>query len=187
MTAPVKIPAKGTFLLSNPFLADPNFRRSVVLLTEHDEDGSVGFILNKPTNLTLMEAIPDFPDFEGNLYLGGPVQPETLHFLHVIDALSHGAESVRDGVYWGGNYDLLREMISRGEVHPDQIRFFMGYSGWGARQLDGEMKAKSWIVSKATRDFTFTADPQNLWKDVLCSMGRKYQLMSNYPLDPSLN
>lgn len=187
MTERINNPDKGTFLIAEPFMLDPNFRRSVVLLTEHGEDGSVGFILNKPTNMSLNEAVPDFPEFEATLYLGGPVQPETLHFIHRIEALQDSSMTIRDGLYWGGDFDQLQDLIRRGAVEQDDIRFFLGYSGWGASQLTSEMKQKSWIVSNEMERFTFSVDPTNLWRSILQSMGRKYKIISNYPPDPSLN
>ena len=187
MSKPVRKPQKGNFLLSEPFLTDPNFWRSVVLLTEHNEDGSFGFVLNRPTGYQLNEVAPELPRLDAPVYMGGPVQKDSLHFLHRIDALKPSGEEIIPGIWWGGDYGLLQSLMEKGEIDPEHIRFFIGYAGWGPEQLEGEMEQKTWILSPGRVSFTFSQDPQNLWRNILRTMGTKYQMMSNYPVDPSLN
>lgn len=178
---------KGVLLLAAPFMQDPNFKRSVVLLTEHSESGSVGFIVNKPTILTLNEALKDFPPFEAKVFVGGPVQPETLHFIHRSPKLKQETMPIGPGIWWGGNYEELKFLAEAGEIKPEEVRFFLGYSGWSENQLAEEIKKKSWILSNSKPDFTFTTDTESLWKEVLNSMGKKFGRIANYPESPELN
>ncbi len=179
--------AKGIILLSEPFLKDPNFSRSVVLLTEHNSEGSIGFILNRPTDFRLNDIVEDFPTFDAPVYLGGPVQRDSLHFIHRIEALAEEGDEVAKGVYWGGNFEELKKMVRLGIVDPDDIRFFVGYSGWGPTQLKDEMSNKAWIISKTGDQFAFSSGEKSLWGDILQAIGGKYKAMAHYPIDPSLN
>ncbi len=182
----MKNPNKGSILLSEPFLRDPNFARSVVLLTEHNDDGTIGFILNKPISHKIHEIVDGFPEFDAPVYLGGPVQRDSLHFIHRIESLAEDGDEIAPGVYWGGNFEKLKRMIRLGIVHSDDIRFFVGYSGWGPRQLQDEMEMKSWILSNKGDKFAFSSG-ESLWAEILQTMGGKYKAMAHYPVDPSLN
>ena len=173
--------------MANPFLKDPNFLRTVVLLTEYNEDGAVGFILNRPIQYTLNEILPDFPLFEGEVFLGGPVQQDSLHYVHRIPELEESSTEIVPGLFWGGEFEHLKGLVIAGKVKPADIRFFVGYSGWGAGQLAQEMDSESWVVAKSRPDFTFTDDTDTLWKAILGTMSRKYQMMANFPNDPSYN
>jgi putative transcriptional regulator len=179
-------PAKGLLLLAEPFMADPNFKRSVVFLCENQKSGSVGFILNRPMPLKLSEAVEDIYNFDATLYFGGPVQTDTLHFIHNVPQLD-GCIRIIDGLYWGGNFDVLKEMINSGKVKPENFRFFLGYSGWDMSQLDTELAERSWIIHPATANHIFKTKPDKLWKEVLKEMGGEYAMMVNFPEDPSLN
>lgn len=180
-------PATGVLLISEPFLADSYFKRSVVLISEHDDKGALGFILNKPTDVNINDAVDDFPVFNSRLYFGGPVETDTLFYIHTIGEKLEGAKPIGNGIYWGGSYDHLKTMIHTGEVTPDMIRFYAGYSGWDADQLGNELKEKSWLVSEGNARFTFYDDPNSLWSQVLRSMGSEYAIMANFPEDPALN
>ncbi len=180
-------PAQGSLLVSEPFLLDSYFKRAVVLLSEHDEKGTLGFILNKPTDVNLNEAVDDFPEFKVPLYFGGPVETDTLFYIHTVGHLLEGAKEIMNGIYWGGDYERLKFLIDTGQIQPDQIRFYAGYSGWEPKQLDKEMDDKSWLVSCATPEFTFADDPKSLWSQVLKSMGNEFAILANFPEDPSLN
>lgn len=179
---------KGRLLLAEPFLKDPNFKRSVILLCEHDEkEGSVGFILNNLADLMLDDVIEDLNNFPAELYIGGPVQNDTLHFLHNLGNKLKGSIEIAEGVYWGGNFEDVINMINKGEVTPDNFRFFLGYSGWSPNQLDEEMKENSWMVHPAKSAHVFKLDADELWKQVLQEMGPDYAMMVNFPEDPILN
>src|ERR1043165_7887300 len=119
-------PGIGKLLVSEPFLLDSYFKRSVILLGEHSLEGTVGFILNKPTDLTLNDALEDFPKFEVPLYFGGPVQTDTIHFLHTLGEKLEGSKRILPGIYWGGNLEALKLLIETGQVKKTDIRFFAG-------------------------------------------------------------
>lgn len=181
-------PQKGGLLISEPFLPDPNFERTVVLLCEHNEDGSVGFVLNKPSILKFDEAVEDVEDFSPTLYVGGPVQQDTLHFLHRSPEALEGSIMVTDEIYWGGNYEQLITMINTKSIIPEDYKFFLGYSGWAPGQLEEELRQKSWIViNDATAAHVFDIQPKILWKEILNNLGGKFRIISNFPVDPRMN
>ena len=181
-------PSKGDLIISEPYLPDPDFERTVILICEHDENGTIGFVLNKRANVKLQDVVEEVDDYTADLFVGGPVQQETLHFIHRHDMLNGASHEVVDDTYWGGNYEDLLAMINTKSISPSDIRFFAGYSGWSPGQLMDEMKVRSWIVLKrATSKIIFDWDNQDLWKECLNSMGGKFGLMSNYPKNPRLN
>lgn len=180
--------SKGDLLISEPFLPDPNFERTVILMCEHNEEGSLGFVLNKPSTLKLEDVIDEVQGIDITLYTGGPVQQNTLHFIHKTNGLFTDYKEVKEGLYWGGNFDDLLSFINVRKVDPDDFRFFIGYSGWGPDQLESEIKENSWIIYKdTTPEQVFGLSPDNLWRNVLKSMGGEYKMISNYPIDPRLN
>lgn len=179
--------AKGKLLIANPFMADPNFKRSVVVLAEHNADGTVGFVLNHRLDVKLNDVAADLPVFDTHLFYGGPVQMDTLHFLHAYGELVPDCQEVCEGVFWGGNTEALKVLLDNGQVKPDGIKFFAGYSGWAPKQLDGELDGKSWIITPAESGIVFEQNPDNLWRRTLRSMGEEYAMMANFPEDPRLN
>lgn len=183
----VILPTQGTLLVSEPFLLDSYFKRAVVLLSEHDDKGTLGFILNKPTDVKLNDAVEDFPEFDVPLYFGGPVETDTLFYIHTLGKTLEGSKEIIRGLWWGGNYDQLKFLIDTKQIIPNQIRFYAGYSGWEPKQLDSELKEKSWLVSNATLKFTFFDNAKLLWSSVLRSMGSEFAILANFPEDPSLN
>lgn len=183
-----QIPEKGDLLISEPFLPDPNFDRTVVLICEHNDQGSFGFILNKPSLLKLSDVLDEVEPFQTTIHVGGPVQQDTLHFIHRIGDIIEGAEPIGEKIYWGGNFEQLKIMVSNKEVNKEDVIFFLGYSGWGEGQLMDEIQEKSWIVHKApTSQQVFDKNPENLWRDILKEKGGKFKMFSNYPTDPRLN
>lgn len=176
----------GILLLSEPFLPDPNFSRTVILITEHNPLGSIGFVLNQPTKVSLNEAIENFPKFDATIYLGGPVETNSLHFLHTLGNEIEFSIPICEGVYWGGDFETVKEKILLGKIKSNQIRFFAGYSGWTINQLNDEMEQKSWIISPAKKEYIMS-DEDHLWRKILANMGDKYRMISNYPIDPQLN
>lgn len=181
-------PAKGDLLISEPFLPDPNFERSVILLCEHNEEGSLGFVLNKPTEHQLKDVLEESSSADLPLYQGGPVQLNTLHFIHRTPNLISEGNPVRDDIIWGGDFEQLLSLINTHQFNPNDIRFFVGYSGWAPGQLEEEMKEDSWFVYQQTSAHdVFDASATDLWRKVLKNMGGKYRMFSNYPTDPRLN
>lgn len=180
-------PEKGSLLISEPYLPDPNFERTVVYLCEHNEEGSFGFVLNKLSEVPLEDLLEEINNYTETVLIGGPVEQNTLHFLHRADYLDGGIE-VKNGVIWGGDFEMLTSMINTGSFKKEDFRFFVGYSGWGAGQLDKELEQESWIIAKnATPELIFDTDVKNLWREVLKKMGGRFNLYSNYPIDPRLN
>ena len=180
-------PIKGRILASEPYLPDPNFERTIILLTEYNEEGSVGFVLNKPSETLVSEVVDNIKNIEARVYIGGPVQQDTLHFIHRIESVADAIEIV-DGIFWGGNFEQLLSMIENNQIDPFDIKFFLGYSGWSPGQLDEELKADSWIVSDiVTQDLIFETPPEMMWKKSLKSLGGRFSVYSNYPVDPNMN
>lgn len=180
-------PAAGILLIADPFLKDPNFMRSVVFLCEHQEEGSFGFVLNKNYDYSLSELVNGLDDLQIPVYYGGPVQMDTIHFLHQYpDKISGGYEIV-DGVFWGGDFEKAISLIRDGVINTNKIRFYIGYSGWSGGQLADELKEKSWLSVKANRSLIFHKKPEEIWKDALRHLGGDYEMMVNFPTDPQLN
>lgn len=181
-------PATGKLLISEPFMDDPNFTRSVVFIAEHSEGGTVGFVINHPSLLIVKDLIEDIggPDFP--IYYGGPVAMDTMHFIHRCpDKIPDGSE-IAKGIYWGGDYEILKDLIGRGEITTAEVKFFVGYSGWEMDQLDQEMEGNAWIVSdQYDADTVFSTSEEQLWKEVIIHLGPKYAHISNFPQNPRLN
>ncbi|MEZ5007542.1 MAG: YqgE/AlgH family protein [Chitinophagales bacterium] len=175
----------GDILLAEPFMKDENFKRAVILLCEHNDKGSFGLVLNKKVDLKVNDVLPDFPMKNIDLYAGGPVGLDTLHFIHTYGELIEGSIPVREDVYWSGNFEQVKMLFETESVDPNRFRFFIGYSGWGAGQIDSEMESKSWIVSKEFNDVLLK--DERLWKSILEYMGGDYKFVSTFPEDPQLN
>jgi putative transcriptional regulator len=178
---------KGDILISEPFLGDQNFERSVIVICENNEEGTLGFIFNKPSALTLDSVMNEIENFEEIIYTGGPVAQDSLHFIYRKPEVLEGSVEIADKLYWGGNYEQLFELIKTSQLKRENFRFFLGYSGWAAGQLDEELKSNSWIITSAKADELFDIPAEDLWRELLKNMGGKYKMISNYPIDPRLN
>ena len=180
-------PASGILLIADPFLKDPNFLRTVVFLCEHKEEGSFGFVLNRQYDNTLDELIPELEGYKLPVYYGGPVQIDSIHFIHQYPNEIPGGQEVIKGVYWGGDFDAVVNLIKNEAIDPNKIRFYIGYSGLGEGQLANEMTEKTWLTVKATRKLIFHTNYEEIWKDSLKHLGGDYEMMVNFPIDPQLN
>lgn len=180
-------PAPGILLIADPFLKDPNFKRTVVILCEHQEEGSVGFVLNRAFGHTLSELITDMEDFDVPVYYGGPVQMDTIHFLHSYPDLIPGGFEIAKDIYWGGNFETVMALLRTGAVKPEKLRFFLGYSGWGSGQLRDELNEKSWLTVDATYQLVFCTTTDSIWQNSLRHLGGDYEMMVHFPIDPQLN
>jgi len=180
-------PGPGILLIADPFLKDPNFLRTVVFLCEHREEGSFGFVLNRKYENTLDELIPEVKGFKLPVFYGGPVQMDTIHFLHQYPTDIPGGEEIMKGVYWGGDFSKAVDLIKSGDLDINKIRFYIGYSGWKDGQLNEEIKEKSWITVEANRKLVFQTTPENIWKESLKHLGGDYEMMIHFPTDPQLN
>ena len=179
-------PAQGRVLLSDPTLSDFYFSRAVVLLTEHNEKGSIGFVLNKPIHASLNELLTDFPDFQAHISVGGPVNPNTVHFIHTLGMQITGAVHIFANLFWGGEFDDLKSLIRQGLVLPSQVKFFFGYSGWAPDQLKTEMELDFWVVSILDADAIMHTG-RDMWKRAVENLGEDFRVWLNYPENPSMN
>lgn len=180
-------PGPGILLIAEPFLKDPNFLRTVVLLCDHQDEGSFGFVINRRFEYTLDQLMNDLDMLKIPVYYGGPVQMDTIHFLHQYPDKIEGSYEVLNGIFWGGDFETAVGLLKNGEISEDRIRFFIGYSGWGTGQLDEELKGNSWLTAEANRKIVFHQSVDDIWKDSLKLLGGEYEMMSNFPIDPQLN
>ncbi len=180
-------PEQVRVLVSEPFLGDQYFRRSVVLLTEHGEKGSVGFLLNKPLKIDIEELLSDFPDKDAPVCMGGPVGTNTVHYIHMLGDIIPNSVRVVGNIYWGGDYEVLKNLILTGKIDSSQIRFFVGYSGWDPGQLDREISENSWVVGEFDEELIMESKEPPAWKKFLEKLGGKYKLWINFPENPGLN
>lgn len=173
----------GLLLLADPFMDDHHFRRAVIMICDHHADGTLGFILNKPIGMTVMSLLPDFPEFQSEVHYGGPVQTDTLHFLHNKGDLLDDSAEIVPGVFWGGNFDQLKTFIGKGLIQPSDIRFFIGYSGWTPGQLREELDAASWLMAEGEANYVFYKIPHHtLWQQVLENQGGTYSVIAQMPM-----
>lgn len=180
-------PTKGKILISEPFLIDYYFKRSVVLLAEHNEDGSFGLILNKPVELQLSDIVKDFPSFDTPIYLGGPVKTDSLYFIHTLGNEIDDSMEISEGLFWGGDIEVVKELITIGKIETGEIKFFVGYSGWVSKQLEGELARNSWLVANMKARDVMHSNPDKMWKKTLKTLGEDYEYWTNFPSDPTHN
>ena len=181
-------PTKGRILIAEPFLPGSYFNRAIVLLVAHSEKGAVGFILNKKIEYPVNEVLGDFPDFEAEVYIGGPVSTDTIYFIHSLGDLIPGSIHVKDNMYWGGDFEEVKKLVRDGLILPDQIRFFLGYSGWDNGQLEEEINENSWLVSEIEEEFVMVdRSTKSMWVQMVRDIGGKYSLWEHFPENPSLN
>ena len=180
-------PEKGRILISEPYLPDPNFERTIILLCENNEDGSFGFVLNKPSLANVSDVMDDIKNYDTPAMVGGPVQQDTLHYIHRFASLDDAVE-ITSGIFWGGNFEKLLFLLETKQLAHKDIKFFLGYSGWTAGQLEEELEQDSWIVSdQVSEELIFDTAPDAMWKKTLTIMGGRFSVYSNYPKDPRLN
>lgn len=181
-------PDKGLLLVAEPsIIGDISFNRSVVLLAEYNEHGSVGFILNKPLDYSLNDFVPDI-NSTLPVYNGGPVEQDNLYFIHRIPELIPESIEISNGIYWGGDFATIVELLNIGRLESDQIRFFLGYSGWASKQLEQELKVHSWVVvPNKYRDEILSKDEDDFWKEKMIEFGGDYLIWSNAPENPNYN
>lgn len=181
-------PKKGHLLIAEPsILGDVSFNRSVILLADHNEEGSIGFILNKPLDYTISDLIPEI---EGTfrIYNGGPVEQDNLYFIHKIPNLIPNSIEISNGIYWGGDFEKVTELINNNALSNNDIRFFLGYTGWGNKQLASELLSNTWIVAaNVYKKSIIEKNDVNFWKEKMLELGGEYSIWSNAPEDPSYN
>jgi len=179
---------KGKILIAEPsIIGDISFNRSIILLVEHGNNGSIGFILNKPMNLNISDLIPEI-ESNFKIYNGGPVQQDNLYFIHKISDLIPESIMISEGLYWSGNFEYVLKLIKKGEINKNDIRFFLGYSGWDSNQLNNELNNNTWILAENSHNKNIiTAVDEVFWKNKMLDLGGEYSLWSNAPEHPSHN
>lgn len=180
-------PQKGLVLISEPFNEDKYFQRSVICLCEHNDKGSFGYVVNNLLDVKLTDLIPAIKSDEFKVGLGGPVSPNNLYYIHTLGDEIEGSVEVKKGLYTGGDFGQITTLINTGLISSHQIQFFLGYSGWSAGQLDEELTNHSWIISQFDIIDIMERNDETYWKSILESKGGKFQLIANFPLNPSLN
>lgn len=181
-------PSKGHLLIAEPsIIGDVSFNRSVVLLADHSDQGSIGFIMNKPLEYFLSDLVPEIEsDFK--IYNGGPVEQDNLYFIHKVPDLIPNSVEISEGIYWGGDFSVVSNLIIHNQITSNEIRFFLGYSGWDAEQLNQELQANSWVVVKNSYKMNIFGKCYNtFWKEKMIELGGEYLLWSNAPENPSFN
>ena len=183
------LPAQGSILISEPFLQDAYFQRSVVLLVEHNTQGSMGFVLNKKTDLIVNTFFPELEEYpEIPIYLGGPVSANRLFFIHSLgDLIVPDSVKIKDRLYFDGDFEALKRYMQNGHSIEGKVKFFLGYSGWTEGQLGNEINKNSWVVRHAAKENVLLADGESFWKNSLEQLGSNYEAWTKYPKDPYLN
>jgi len=179
---------KGNLLVAEPsIIGDLSFNRSVILLADYNTEGSVGFIINKPLKYTIHDLIPDITA-RFKIYNGGPVEQDNLYFIHNIPELIPNSIEISNGIYWGGDFESTKELINKGAINNDNIRFFLGYTGWDENQLENEMESNSWIItSNSYENKIIGKSATHFWKEQILELGGEYLIWSNAPENPYLN
>lgn len=177
----------GTILIADPFLKDPNFLRTVIFLCEHKDEGSFGFVINRKLEYVIGDLINDLSGCDFPVFYGGPVQQNTIHFLHRCPGLITGGEKIANDIFWGGEFDELIGLLQKDKLAQADIRLFLGYSGWGEGQLQDEFKEKTWLSTFSSDKLVFMPDTSSIWKYAVKQLGGEYEQLVNYPLDPQLN
>jgi putative transcriptional regulator len=180
-------PRQGHILIAEPFLAGTYFNRSIILLATYGEQGAVGFILNKKVDYPVEDLFVNFPDFDSEIHIGGPVGTDSIYFIHTLGDTIPGSIHIKDNLYWGGDFEVLKTKIKLGLVNSQQVRFFLGYSGWDAGQLEEEINENSWLVADVSQEDMMTIDENVMWAKSVRDMGGKYSMWENFPENPSLN
>ncbi len=178
----------GVLLVAQPFMQDVFFKKSVIFLADHHQEGTVGFMINRPLRLNIKNLISDFPEFSAPVFSGGPVQKDTVHYLHTAGKILDGSKEIIPGVFWGGDFNQLKFLVSNGVIGPHDIRFFVGYSGWSPGQLEEEMgESATWLLADADPNYIFHDQEKDIWKQVLSHKSENYSLLASMNDEISLN
>ncbi|HDP75168.1 MAG TPA: YqgE/AlgH family protein [Bacteroidales bacterium] len=182
-----KIPPKaGRMLIAQPSLNDSFFKRTVIYLVEHDAKGCMGFIVNRKLNISLSDILVDFPNVDVNVSVGGPVSPESINFLHTFGDLIPNTYPLSNGIYMNGDINALKALAIAGKVNAKNLRIFIGYSGWGPKQLENEIKENSWVVANFS-PIDMMKGVYDSWYFAVQQLGEKFKVWTIYPENPSLN
>ena len=179
---------KGQLLIAEPsIIGDASFNRSIILLADHSTEGSIGFIMNKPLQYRLDDLIPELQS-NFKIFNGGPVQQDNLYYIHRIPELISNSIEISTGLYWSGNFGQVTKLIEENKIHENDIRFFLGYSGWDCEQLASELVSNTWILTENLHqnNIIHVVD-ESFWKNKMVAMGDTYSIWSNAPENPMYN
>lgn len=181
-------PKKGNLLIAEPtIIGDISFNRSIILLADHSSEGSIGFILNKPLDYTINDLVPEV-EATFKVYNGGPVEQDNLYFIHKVPHLIPNSIEISLGIYWGGDFNKVAELIAKEIINENDIKFFLGYSGWDANQLENELKSNSWVVTENVyKNGIIEKNYESFWKEKMLEFGDAYSIWSNAPENPNYN
>jgi len=177
----------GSFLIAHPTMLDDTFFKSIILITHHNSEETIGLIINNPSKIKLYEIIDDLPKSDFPVYIGGPVAKNSIHYIHDLGDVIPNSIKIIEGLYFGGDFDTVKDLIWNKKINKNQIRFFAGYSGWEANQLQNELKEDSWLIKEKNKILSMKYSNLELWSKVLRKMEKKYAIWSNLPKNPSLN
>ena len=177
----------GDVLISEPFLNDFYFRRSAILIVDHNDEGSFGVVINKRLNVPFNDIIMGFPKFDAEVYLGGPVDTDRVFFIHTIGEMIPDSHKIMSGLYWSGNINALKAMIKNDLIKPHEVRFYVGYAGWDGGQIRKELEANTWVVGKFSTKEILHTKPGKMWSTFVNKLGNKYILWNKFPVNPSDN
>ena len=179
---------QGCVLLSDPFTQDSYFSRSAVLLCRHNKKETFGFVLTNYIEIDLHKLDENLPEIITKISFGGPVEKDNLFYIHTFGKEIEGAEKIMDTLYFGGDYEMLFELIKAEPKRINEVRFFIGYAGWDFEQLNNELKDHSWIaVTNITEKEILSTSSDHFWKDCMTKQGSKFEMISNFPLNPNEN
>ncbi len=179
-------PKQGMILVSEPFGSEPFFQRAIILLIEHNKSGTVGLILNKPTGHKISELSDEFKNFDSPLLVGGPVKNKNIFYIHTFGKSIPNSVHIKDNLYWGGNFDIIQLLKSGGKNQRNRIKFFVGYAGWVAGQLDTELSNNFWLVSDIDVNTIMNYDKE-IWKKTVNKLSKEYSIWANFPENPIFN
>jgi len=181
-------PKKGDLLIAEPsIIGDISFNRSVILLADYNKEGSIGFILNKPLDYALKDLVPN-TQCEFGIYNGGPVEQDNLYFIHKTPNLIPNSIEISQGIFWGGDFDIVLDLLENNTINESDIRFFLGYSGWEPNQLENELLTNAWVVTKNIyNEELIEKCCESFWKEKMLEFGGDYSIWSNAPENPSYN
>ena len=178
---------QGKIIIAKPYMQDGYFKRSVVYICEHSDAGSLGFVINKPHGLLLKDVFPHLKNGNFPLFEGGPVAPQELFFTHTLGLKLSDSIEITKGVYLGGNFKELTQMIEQGKISTKQVRFYIGCSSWSPYQLEEEIENETWFLEEANYDVLMETSPDDMWGDELSKINPGFKAFSDFSFDPSLN
>lgn len=183
-----KEPKRGSILISDPFLDEDYFRRSVILLCEHSENSSFGFVLNNYMDIDLHELDNQFPDINARISIGGPVETQSLYYIHSFTEKVEESFEICKGLHFGGSFRMVKSLLEKDIENCKNIRFFLGYSGWNTGQLLNELLENSWIVADNISNLEImNTSNDNFWQYCMEKQGGQYKTIAKFPLNPNNN